>query len=84
MNGEGFCYLDCAMHEVGTWSVEGSCLGMHIVGDGGYARSECADRTSSGCTSHVGIDQNDDGGGAASLMSEHLIEAFSPMTSRFI
>jgi hypothetical protein len=73
------------MHEVGTWSVEGSCLGMPIVRDGGgYARSECADRTSGGCTSHVGVDQNDDGGGAASLISEHLIEASSPITSRFI
>jgi len=57
------------MHEVGTRSVEGRCLGMHIVRDGGgCARSECADRTSGGSTSHVGVDQNDDGGGAASLI----------------
>lgn len=73
------------MDEVGTRSVEGRCLGMHIVRDGGgCAKSECADRTSGGSTSHVGVDQNDDGGEAASLMSKHLIEAFSPMTSRYL
>ena len=63
------------MHEASARGVEGSCLGMYIVRDGG-------------CWGSVNVlieqaaallpCQNDDGGGAASLMSEHLIEeAFS-------